>query len=103
VCPLSFDIFVDPVTAADGYTYERSLIEDFWAKKGCCISPFTNEKLENSFLARAQGIREAVEDYHLRQKRYKERREKWERRREKKEKRREKKHRQREQVREQRV
>ena len=31
ICPISYDVMIDPVTAADGFTYERAKIEDWLA------------------------------------------------------------------------
>ena len=33
VCPLTHDVFTDPVTASDGHTYERSAITEWYRKK----------------------------------------------------------------------
>ena len=41
-CPLSERLMVDPVTAADGYTYERKAIEG-WVAEGQETSPMTGE------------------------------------------------------------
>lgn len=34
LCPITTEVMDDPVIAADGYTYERSAIEE-WFKKRC--------------------------------------------------------------------
>ena len=49
VCPLSLEIFRDPVIAADGHSYERCEIET-WFSRGKRTSPKTNEELPNAFL-----------------------------------------------------
>ena len=49
VCPLSLEIFQDPVIAADGHSYERREIE-LWFARGKTTSPKTNEELPNAFL-----------------------------------------------------
>ena len=49
VCPLSPEIFQDPVIAADGHSYERREIEA-WFSRGKRTSPKTNEELPNAFL-----------------------------------------------------
>ena len=58
LCPITHEPMVDPVSAADGQTYERRAIEA-WIKKGTVpISPLTGEPLEDltlrpNFLAKA--------------------------------------------------
>ena len=49
MCPLSLEIFQDPVIAADGHSYERREIEA-WFSRGKRTSPKTNEELPNAFL-----------------------------------------------------
>jgi hypothetical protein len=48
ICPITFEPMRDPVTAADGMSYERSAIEEWLAKK--TTSPYTNEPLKNKSL-----------------------------------------------------
>ncbi|KAG2428161.1 hypothetical protein HXX76_011841 [Chlamydomonas incerta] len=43
VCPITQDVMRDPVIATDGYTYERSAITDWLARKA--VSPLTNAKM----------------------------------------------------------
>jgi len=57
VCPITHEPMQDPVSAADGQTYERCAIEE-WLKKENAISPLTGEPLKDktlrpNFLARA--------------------------------------------------
>ena len=42
-CPITLDIFCDPVLAKDGYTYERKAIQDWIRNHG--TSPMTREPL----------------------------------------------------------
>ena len=49
VCPLSLEIFQDPVIAADGHSYERREIEA-WLARGKTTSPKTNAELPHAFL-----------------------------------------------------
>ena len=49
VCPLSLEIFEDPVFAADGHSYERREIEA-WFGRGKTTSPKTNAELPHAFL-----------------------------------------------------
>lgn len=44
VCPITHDIFYDPVLASDGHTYERVAIDE-WLWTGRITSPVTNERL----------------------------------------------------------
>lgn len=48
VCPITHDIFRDPVVASDGHTYERSAIERWF--ETASTSPVTNETLRNRAL-----------------------------------------------------
>ena len=41
LCPISYDVFNDPVTAEDGHVYERRAIEE-WYARGHRTSPMTN-------------------------------------------------------------
>lgn len=51
VCPLSRQIFRDPVVASDGVTYERNAIEaHLSAKGGPLLSPVTHRALPNRIL-----------------------------------------------------
>eukprot|EP00540_Astrosyne_radiata_P015717 CAMPEP_0116842290 /NCGR_PEP_ID=MMETSP0418-20121206/11428_1 /TAXON_ID=1158023 /ORGANISM="Astrosyne radiata, Strain 13vi08-1A" /LENGTH=191 /DNA_ID=CAMNT_0004472871 /DNA_START=122 /DNA_END=697 /DNA_ORIENTATION=- len=62
LCPIGGKRMVDPVVAADGYTYERSEIEDHFEKtlsdsRGV-ISPVTGEPMTHCRLAPNVAIRE---------------------------------------------
>lgn len=54
------EVFVDPVIAADGFTYERSAIEDWLSRK--MTSPMTNEKLAHSMLIPNISFRGFIQD-----------------------------------------
>ena len=45
-CPITGDLFENPVIAADGHTYSRSGIER-WFREGKTTSPLTNKPLDN--------------------------------------------------------
>ena len=45
MCPISQDLFEDPVLASDGHTYSRAGIEE-WFRNGHHNSPLTQERLE---------------------------------------------------------
>ena len=64
VCPITHEPMVDPVSAADGQTYERAAIEQWLAEErergAVPISPLTGEPLKDTtlrpnFLARELG------------------------------------------------
>ena len=48
-CPLTLELFCDPVTAADGHTYERVAIEE-WLATGSRTSPSTGQPLQSTAL-----------------------------------------------------
>jgi len=55
-CPITFDLFEDPVVAADGNTYERSAIEAMFAF-GNNRSPLTNEPLASTQLTPCRQLK----------------------------------------------
>ena len=60
-CPLSGKVMVDPVTCADGRTYERTYIEQFFVEHNG-RSPFTDEVISNEVHA-ADGMRNWIETW----------------------------------------
>eukprot|EP01103_Thecamoeba_quadrilineata_P018955 TRINITY_DN7494_c0_g1_i1.p1 TRINITY_DN7494_c0_g1~~TRINITY_DN7494_c0_g1_i1.p1 ORF type:complete len:246 (-),score=20.27 TRINITY_DN7494_c0_g1_i1:126-863(-) len=51
ICPITLDVYVDPVVAADGNTYERKAIEEWFQLSGHNPrSPLTNEPLPHTSL-----------------------------------------------------
>ena len=48
-CPLTLELLCDPVTAADGHTYERVAIEE-WLATGSRTSPSTGQPLQSTAL-----------------------------------------------------
>lgn len=50
---------MDPVFAADGFTYERSAIQNWLAKSA--TSPMTNEPLEHTMLVPNRLVRSAIQ------------------------------------------
>jgi len=48
-CPLTKQLFKEPVTAADGHTYEREAIEEYLNDYGG-VSPVTGQQLPHKFL-----------------------------------------------------
>lgn len=48
-CPITHEIMINPVVAADGYSYEHSAIKE-WFDNGNNTSPMTNEVLDHHIL-----------------------------------------------------
>ena len=62
ICPLSLDLFEDPVFAADGHVYEREAIEHWFRRKPTAISPLSNAPIATD-LVPAHGIRSLASRY----------------------------------------
>ena len=62
MCPISIDLLVDPVFAADGHTYSRAEIQA-WLDTGKRTSPKTNEPLTHTILTPNHLVRSMVQDY----------------------------------------
>ena len=62
VCPLSLEIYEDPVMAADGFSYERREIEA-WFARGKRTSPKTNEELPHVMLVPNRDLRAMCQDF----------------------------------------
>ncbi|KAJ3288828.1 hypothetical protein HDU79_004508 [Rhizoclosmatium sp. JEL0117] len=73
-CPISLELFTDPVIAQDGYTYERAAIKSWWARRrrinaeGQIKSPMTGQVLcsatvipNRQLKAVIESLREVVE------------------------------------------
>ncbi|GMH43275.1 hypothetical protein BSKO_11197 [Bryopsis sp. KO-2023] len=63
-CPITQEVFKDPVVAADGHTYERSALEK-WLQKSK-TSPFTNLELPNNTLTPNVLIKKIIEELNIR-------------------------------------
>lgn len=59
-CPITHEVFVDPVVAADGITYERSAIVNWLSSHN--TSPMTNESLSNLNLHSNNLVKTLVEE-----------------------------------------
>lgn len=59
-CPISFNIFRDPVIAVDGYTYERKYIEDWFTIS--MKSPMTGEFLSSSLVIPNHTIKSIIKN-----------------------------------------
>ena len=62
LCPLSLEIYEDPVMAADGFSYERREIEN-WFARGKHTSPKTNEELPHTFLTPNRDLKSTCQDF----------------------------------------
>jgi len=55
LCPITLELPLDPVTAADGHIYERSAIERHMATQGAALrSPITNMPMSPTLLEATQ-------------------------------------------------
>ena len=59
-CSISFELMRDPVSTADGHTYEREAIEQ-WFAAGHDTSPSTGASLPHTQLAPNIALRQAIE------------------------------------------
>ena len=62
ICPITNNVMDDPVIAADGYTYERSSITE-WFRRGHRTSPLTNLQLTDTSLRVNQALRKLIADF----------------------------------------
>jgi sterile alpha motif and leucine zipper-containing kinase AZK len=58
-CPLSSEIMKDPVVAGDGFSYERSYMDE-WLNSGCMVSPKSYTPLNSAVLLPNATLREAI-------------------------------------------
>lgn len=58
ICPITHCIFKDPVICADGFTYERTAIVDWFQRSG--NSPMTNEPLEHKGLVPNRALKNLI-------------------------------------------
>ena len=61
-CPITHELMEDPVTAADGFSYERTSIEQ-WFKKGHRTSPKTGAQLLHTNLTPNQTLRSIIIEF----------------------------------------
>ena len=62
VCPISDDIMRDPVMCADGHTYDRPNIEQ-WFAGGHDTSPNTGARLPHLNLVPNHALRNSIEEF----------------------------------------
>jgi len=60
-CPITLELFRDPVVAQDGHTYERKAIEDWIHKNG--TSPITNQKISSEQLIPNYAIKKVIDHF----------------------------------------
>jgi len=61
-CPISQEVMREPVVTADGQTYERCNIEE-WFRRGYVTSPLTNLSLPSKELVPNLALQQAVADF----------------------------------------
>lgn len=61
-CPISLDLFTDPVTLCTGQTYDRSSIEK-WLAAGNLTCPVTMQKLHDPSLVPNHNLRHLIEQW----------------------------------------
>jgi hypothetical protein len=61
-CPITLELFVDPVLASDGYTYERSAIVE-WIKYHHDTSPMTRQNIKIKELESNRIIKQLADQY----------------------------------------
>jgi hypothetical protein len=62
LCPITLEKLVDPVIAADGYTYERVALEG-WFSSGKNTSPSTNEPLQHQRLVPNFNLKKRLDSH----------------------------------------
>jgi len=63
-CPLTHELFNDPVIAADGFSYEKVAIES-WIRENGNTSPMTSKEMQHSFLVPNHVVKSMVSIDHL--------------------------------------
>ena len=62
ICPITNNVMEEPVIAADGYTYERSSITE-WFRRGHRTSPLTNLQLTDTSLRVNLSLKKLISDF----------------------------------------
>jgi len=65
LCPLGGELMRDPVTAADGHTYERRSFNEWLHVRRKRSSPVTKEPLDSLQVTENVALRGAIEEFHL--------------------------------------
>ena len=63
VCPITCEIMLDPVVAADGHSYERRAIEEWLSQTGRTTSPNTGAELEDRTLKPNHSLRKTAQRF----------------------------------------
>jgi hypothetical protein len=61
LCPITTKIMTDPVSCADGHSYERSEIQQWFAKEN--TSPTTGMALQDLTLTQNHALRKLIEEW----------------------------------------
>ncbi|XP_052123852.1 uncharacterized WD repeat-containing protein alr3466-like [Frankliniella occidentalis] len=62
LCPITREVMRDPVVCADGFTYERAAIEE-WFLSGKLTSPMTNSTLPSLAYRRHSQLKRAISEF----------------------------------------
>ncbi|CAG9312010.1 unnamed protein product [Blepharisma stoltei] len=62
ICPITQEIMINPVVAADGHSYEKEAILK-WFKTGHLTSPLTNEKLSSFSVIDNFRLKAIIKDF----------------------------------------
>ena len=62
LCPITMDPMEDPCIAADGHSYERRAIKD-WFARGNNTSPKTGARLDDTWLFPNHALKSAIQDF----------------------------------------
>ncbi|XP_046846057.1 WD repeat, SAM and U-box domain-containing protein 1-like [Xenia sp. Carnegie-2017] len=62
LCPITREVMIDPVIAADGHSYERKAIES-WMLSGKLTSPMTNKPIKHSNLISNTTLKSVISRY----------------------------------------
>src|SRR5262245_7417577 len=61
-CPITQEIMLHPMIVADGHSYEKSAIEE-WFRQGKHLSPLTGEKLPHRSLIPNVNLKKAIAEF----------------------------------------
>ncbi len=61
LCPITTKIMIDPVSCADGHSYERSEIQKWFEKEN--TSPTTGMVLQDLTLTQNHALRNSIEEW----------------------------------------
>lgn len=63
LCPITLEVMVDPVVAADGHSYERKAISRWIRGRGRATSPVTNLPLRSRDLRPNYALKQAIHEF----------------------------------------